>query len=88
MLVGLIEDMLKQLDSLSEGEGGGEEEEFIERDYDDYDFDFDETMYPADEAMFLKFWDDTNASKPVKGVEYDDDKEEFKEDEVDFQYLR
>ena len=45
-------------------------------------------MYLADEAMFLKFWDDANASEPVKGVEYDDDKEEFKEDEVDFQYLR
>ena len=40
MLVGLIEDMLKQLDLLGEGGGGGEEE-FIERDYDDYDFDFD-----------------------------------------------
>ena len=50
-------------------------------------------MY-CDEAFALQYRNNRNNSGYKKmpeveyGVEYDDDKEEFKEDEVDFQYLR
>ena len=104
ILVGLIVGMMKYLPWSNEKEeekelkleiieGEEEEEEEYEYDPEDFVFESDEDVY-CDEAFALQYRNNRNNSGYKKmpeveyGVEYDDDKEEFKEDDIDFQYLR
>ncbi|GMY35906.1 g-type lectin s-receptor-like serine/threonine-protein kinase [Fagus crenata] len=78
-----------------EEEEGEEGEEEYEYDPEDFVFESDEDLY-IDEAFALQYRNNRNNSGYKEmpeveyeyGVEYDDDKEEFKEDDIDFQYLR